>query len=56
MRALRKVKKLFLSHYWTMYRKILGLPIRLPYSVERGIEQTFIKPFVEKPKLEFINI
>ena len=56
MRALRKVKKLFLSHYWTMYRKILGLPIRMPYSVERGIEQTFIKPFVDKPKLEFIDI
>ena len=36
MAALRKVKKLFLSHLWEVWRDLEGLPVSKPYVFEHG--------------------
>ena len=44
MRALRIVKKLFLSHTWEMWRKVRGLPTPAPYPIEHLGHYDYIPP------------
>jgi len=41
-RALRKIRKLFLSHYWACARELAGLDVRLPYVEEKLGHQKII--------------
>ena len=47
MRAMRKLEKLFLSHYWQVSRGIKGLDCRPLYVVEKLKHTGVIEPFVE---------
>lgn len=42
--ARRWTLKLFLSHYWLVYRRAMGLPVRDPYPIGRG-HVTVIDPW-----------
>jgi len=44
MRALRIVKKMFLSHTWEMWRKVRGLPIVEPYPIKFIDHDMYIPP------------
>lgn len=43
--ARRWTLKLFLSHFWLVYRQTLGLPLRQPYAVEHAGHCTVIDPW-----------
>jgi len=43
-RARRKMVKIFVSHYWLKARTIKGLPISLPYAIEKLGHTHIIKP------------
>ncbi|MBU3907408.1 MAG: hypothetical protein KKA64_04130 [Nanoarchaeota archaeon] len=53
-RCLRKVAKLFLSHYWVACREIKGLPTEDPWIIEHGGHKDLItwKDVVKANKLE----
>ena len=44
MRALRIVKKMFLSHTWEMWRRVRGLPVTEPYAIRFIDHDTYISP------------
>jgi len=44
MRALRIVKKLFLSHTWEMWRRVRGLPVVEPYPIRFIDHDMYISP------------
>ena len=46
--TLRKATKLFLSHVWTQWRKLEGLPLSKPYCIEHLDHQDYIEPFYDK--------
>jgi hypothetical protein len=43
-RALRKMIKLWLSHLWEVWREEEGLPVRLPYVLERLGHDSLLEP------------
>ena len=48
--SMRKMIKLFLSHYWYVTRTLKGLPTRIPYAVEYLGHTTIIEPYEFKPE------
>lgn len=46
MRALRKVKKLFLAHYFEVVRRMEGLPVDVPYSIARNFDAYIPPPYL----------
>ncbi|MCD6198933.1 MAG: hypothetical protein J7K15_10245 [Deltaproteobacteria bacterium] len=50
LRALRKVVKMFLSHYYEIYHRVLGLPYKKPYIVEYGFRKLYHPPMVDRNK------
>ncbi len=50
MRAMRKTMKLFTAHYWTAYRRILGLPVSKPYAHAILGHKDYVDVLVDKPK------
>jgi len=51
-RAMRKVAKLFLSHYWEVARQLKGLPSGKAYVFEKLGHTTYIPPIFDKKKEE----
>lgn len=47
MMAMRKMIKIFLSHYWEMSRKMKGLPVRPPYVMEKMNHTGYLEPIME---------
>lgn len=59
----RKMVKLFLSHFWTEYRTLRGLPLRAPYAMQvlnhdgyKPAEQYIAPPKVRRRRLPSIKI
>jgi len=46
--ALRKMIKLFLSHFWAVYRQSAGLPVSKPYVNEQLKHDTYYEPFMDE--------
>lgn len=44
LRARRKMVKIFLSHYWSISRRLVGLPITKPYAFEKLGHKSYIPP------------
>lgn len=53
--AQRYTAKMFLSHLWSVWRELEGLPVRMPYAIEYLGHETYIDPWgfadvEQKPK------
>ena len=48
MMALRKMIKLFLSHFWSIYRQSAGLPVTKPYVNDQLKHDTYYEPFIDE--------
>jgi hypothetical protein len=46
-KAIRKTTKIFLSHVWTTWRQIEGLPVTKPYE-SQVLNHSIIEPFTDK--------
>jgi len=44
MRAMRKMKKIWLSHLWEVWRRLEGLPVRKAWIFEHGGHQDYLDP------------
>lgn len=42
--AQRKMQKIFLQHLWVTWRKAEGLPVTMPWVIEKGGHSTYIEP------------
>ncbi len=45
MMCQRRMIKLFLSHFWAIYREVMQLPTRQPYAIEHLGHSTIISPW-----------